>query len=69
MLKNKKTNTGRLNSMLLSNQWSTEDIKEEIIPGDKCKHNNPKNVEHGKTLRVTSGAESCPQAAARTQGH
>ena len=28
--KQKKTNTGRLNSMLLSNQWSTEDIKEEI---------------------------------------
>ena len=30
MLKKQKTNTWRLNSMLLNNQWSTEDIKEEI---------------------------------------
>ena len=71
----KNTNIWKLNSMLLTNQWITEEIKEEIKnyleTNENKKHNDPKPVRCSKSSskREVYGNTSVPQETRKTSNN
>ena len=59
----KNTNTWQLNSMLLNNQWITEEIKEEIKKYLKTNENESTRIQNlwDKQYNLTSGDKKNPK--------